>query len=157
MRQPLSLGEIGMQTVEKCEKQRTKPEGQVICLSKGALFLCFTCYAAPGTNRWVPNRPVCILWCSFRMLYAMLTRYHSTVTLAFPLVRNRRKLRPSLIAANTPSAWMERLTRSRISSSVESYHQFVHKRSLNKYCHTVPKGKCDRILYFLISLLNLLC
>lgn len=60
MRQPLSLGEIGMQTVEKCKKQRTKPEGQVICLSKGALFLCFTCYAAPVTNRWFPNRPVCI-------------------------------------------------------------------------------------------------
>ena len=31
-----------MQTVDKCKKQRTKPEGQVICLSKGALFLCFT-------------------------------------------------------------------------------------------------------------------
>ena len=31
-----------MRTVEKCKKQRTKPEGQVICLSKGALFLCFT-------------------------------------------------------------------------------------------------------------------
>ena len=30
----------------------------------------------------------------------------------------------------------------------KSYHQFIHKRGLNKYGHTVPKGKCDRILYF---------
>ena len=33
MRQPLFLGEIGIQAVEKREKLRTKPKGQVICLS----------------------------------------------------------------------------------------------------------------------------
>ena len=87
------------------------------CLSKSVLFFFFMRYAAPGTNRWFPNRPVCILWCSFSMLKAILTRYHSTITLALPLVRKRRKFMSSLTMANTPSAWMERLTRSRIPSS----------------------------------------
>ena len=44
-----------MQTVEKCKKQRTKPEGQVICLSKGALFLCFTAMQHPEQTGGFPT------------------------------------------------------------------------------------------------------
>ena len=42
----------------------------------------------PVQKRWFPNRPVCILWCSFKMLYAMLPSYHSALTLLFPRSEN---------------------------------------------------------------------
>lgn len=71
---------------------------------KSVLFLLCFCYAALGTIRCVPNRPLCILWCNFRMLYAMLTRCHSTFTFFLPRIINRRKFISSLIMANTPSA-----------------------------------------------------
>ena len=86
------------------QKNSTQNQRGKVCLSKSVLFFFFIRYAAPGTNRWFPNRPVCILWCSFSMLKAILTRYHSTITLALPLVRKRRKFMSSLIMANTPSA-----------------------------------------------------
>ena len=109
------------------------------------------CYAAAGTNRWFPNRPVCILWCSFRMLNAILTRYHSTVILAFPLVRKRRKFISSLIVANTPSAWMDRLTRSRIPSSVEIFFS-IASRCWMKYLET--SSLLDTVFHWLfVSLL----
>ena len=108
------------------------------CLSKSVLFFFFIRYAAPGTNRWFPNRPVCILWCSFSMLKAILTRYHSTITLALPLVRKRRKFMSSLTMANTPSAWMEQLTRSRIPSSVEIFFS-IASRCWMKYLETFSR------------------
>ena len=52
---------------KKREKQYTKPEGQDLPLRACALFFSEayaavgTTYAAVGTNRCVPNRPVCIL------------------------------------------------------------------------------------------------
>ena len=56
MRQPLSLGEIGMQTVEKCKKQRTKPEGAGLlplkrCAVSLFYMLCSTC------NKQVVSQP----------------------------------------------------------------------------------------------------
>ena len=56
LRQPLFLGEIGIKPAEKRKKQRTKPEGQAICLSKSALFLCF--YMLCSTrNKQVVSQP----------------------------------------------------------------------------------------------------
>ena len=67
-------------------------------------FLFFMYYAVSGTTRCEPKRPVWILWCSFRMLYAMLTRCHSTVTFPVPRVRKRRKFIASFTIEKTPSA-----------------------------------------------------
>lgn len=55
------------------------------------------------------------------MLYAMLIRCHSTVTFLFPCIMNRRKFISSLIVAKTPSAWIERLMRNKIPSSVDIF------------------------------------
>ena len=99
------------------QKTAHKTRGAGFASQKVYCFSCLYAMPPPEQNRWFPNRPVCILWCSFSMLKAILTRYHSTITLALPLVRKRRKFMSSLTMANTPSAWMERLTRSRIPSS----------------------------------------
>ena len=48
-------------------KNSTQNQRGRFCLSKSVLFFSFVRYAAPGTNRWFLNRPVCILWYSFRL------------------------------------------------------------------------------------------
>ena len=103
-RQPLFLAHAKEKATNYTPKTVHKTRGAGFASQKSVLFSFFIRYAAPGTNRWFPNRPVCILWCSFSMLKAILTRYHSTITLALPLVRKRRKFMSSLTMANTPSA-----------------------------------------------------
>src|SRR5699024_204421 len=72
------------------------------------------------------------------MLYAMLTRYHSVCTFMFPHVRKRRKFISSLVMANTHSAWMERLTRSKIPSAVEIFFS-IASRWRAKYLETFSR------------------
>ena len=137
-RQPLFLAHAKEKATNYTPKTVPKTRGAGFASQKSVLFLFFIRYAAPGTNRWFPNRPVCILWCSFSMLKAILTRYHSTITLALPLVRKRRKFMSSLTMANTPSAWMERLIRSRIPSSVEIFFS-IASRCWMKYLETFSR------------------
>ena len=130
-RQPLFFVQATKKATNYTEKTVYKIRGADFASQKVYCFFFFIRYATSGTNRWLPNRPVCILWCSFKMLYAILTRCHSTVTLAHPLVRKRRKFMSSLIVANTPSAWMDRLTRSRIPSSVEIFFSIASRCWMN--------------------------
>ena len=59
--QSLFLGEIGIQPVEKRKNSAPNLRGRPFASQKVRCFYVFTCYAAPGTSRWFPNRPVCIL------------------------------------------------------------------------------------------------
>ena len=79
-RQPLFLAHAKEKATNYTPKTVHKTRGAGFASQKSVLFFFFIRYAAPGTNRWFPNRPVCILWCSFSMLKAILTRYHSTAT-----------------------------------------------------------------------------
>ena len=66
-RQPLFLAHSKEKATNYTPKTVHKTRGGRFCLSKSVLLFSFVRYAAPGTNRWFRNRPVCILWCSFRL------------------------------------------------------------------------------------------
>ena len=80
---------------------------------------------------------------------------HSASTFFFPRVRNLRKSISSLANAKVPSAWMERLTLSRIPSSeviffirtIRRYDELDHLTpyAARELIHAVRVGKAEKI------------
>ena len=129
----------------QAKEKATNYTQKTVHKTRGAKFAsqkvyCFSFYAlCRPRNKQVVSQPAC--------LYFMVQfQYVKSHTYKIPFYHNigiasgqeRRKFMSSLTMANTPSAWMERLIRSRIPSSVEIFFS-IASRCWMKYLETFSR------------------